>query len=80
MGMHIRYRSTIIFTCVIMHGTTRILHWISVTCLRGPRLLIACNVHVSWKYTCGSTRVEHNTHVHSISNSRGIEYYSLLQV
>ena len=47
-----------IFTCVISHGTTRILQCIPVTCLRGPRLLVACNVHVSWKYTRGSTRVK----------------------
>ena len=29
--------------------------------LRGPRLLVACNVHVSWKYTHGGTRVEVHT-------------------
>ena len=24
-------------------------------CLRGPRLLVSCNVHVLWEYTCGNT-------------------------
>ena len=47
-----------IFTSVILRGTTRILHCIPVTCLRGPHLLIACNVHVSWKYMRGSTCME----------------------
>ena len=44
-----------IFPCVILRGTTTILHCIPVTCLRGPRLFMSCNVHVSWKYTHGST-------------------------
>ena len=44
-----------ISTLVISHGTTKILQCIPVTCLHGPHLLVSCNVHVSWKYTHGST-------------------------
>ena len=51
-----------IFPHMILHGTTAILQCIPVTCLCGPRLLVSCNVHVSWKYTRGNTRlVEVNT-------------------
>ena len=46
-----------IFPHVILRGTTTILQCIPVTCLHGPRLLVSCNVHVSWKYTCGNTRL-----------------------
>ena len=54
-----------ILTHMIMHGTTRILHCVPVTCLHGPCLLIACNVHVSWKYMHRSTRMNGSTRVHS---------------
>ena len=46
-----------IYPCVIMHGTTWILHCIPVMCLRGTHLLLVWNVHVSWKYTRVSTRL-----------------------
>ena len=46
-----------IFTCVIMRGTTAILQCIPIACLRGPRLVVSCNVHVSWKLTRGSARL-----------------------
>ena len=46
-----------IFTRVITHGTTAILQCIPVACLRGPRLVVSCNVHVSWKLTRGSVRL-----------------------
>ena len=46
-----------IFTCVITRGTTAILQCIPVACLRGPRLVVSCNVHVSWKLTRGSVRL-----------------------
>ena len=59
-----------IFTRVITRGTTRILHCIPVTCLRRPRLLIACNVHVSWKYMRGSTHVE----AHAWKYTRGTKH------
>ena len=50
----LNYNFTI--TRVIMRGITRTLTCIPVTCLRGPRLLIAWNAHVSWY-----TRVEVST-------------------
>ena len=51
-----------IFPCVILCGTTSVLQCIHVTCLRVPRLLVSCNIHVSWKYMRGNTRlVEVNT-------------------
>ena len=40
-----------------MRGTTRKLRSY-IMWLREPRLLVACNVHVSWNYTTGSTRME----------------------
>ena len=46
-----------IFTRVITCGTTAILQCIPVACLRGPRLVVSCNVHVSWKLTRGSVRL-----------------------
>ena len=46
-----------IFTRVTTRGTTAILQCILVTCLRGPRLVVSCNVHVSWKLTRGSVRL-----------------------
>ena len=46
-----------IFTRVITRGTTAILQCIPVACLRGPRLVVSCNVHVSWKLTRGSVRL-----------------------
>ena len=46
-----------IFPRVILHGTTAILQCIPITCLRRPRLLVSCNVHVSWKYTRGNTHL-----------------------
>ena len=42
------------FTCVILHGITTILQCIPVMCLRGPRLLVSCNVHGSWQHICRS--------------------------
>ena len=48
-----------IFPRVILHGTMTILQRIPVMWLRGPRLLVSCNVHVLWKYTSrGSTCME----------------------
>ena len=52
----LNYNFTI--TRVITRGITRTITCIPVTCLRGPRLLIAWNVHVSWY-----TRVEVSTRV-----------------
>ena len=52
----LNYNFTI--TRVITRGITRTLTCIPVTCLRGPRLLIAWNAHVSWY-----TRVEVSTRV-----------------
>ena len=46
-----------IFTRVITRGTTAILQCIPVACLRGPRLVVSCNVHVSWKLTRGSVHL-----------------------
>ena len=42
------------FTCVILCGITTILQCIPVICLRGPRLLVSCNVHGSWQHICRS--------------------------
>ena len=42
------------FTCVILRGITTILQCIPVMCLRGPRLLVSCNVHGSWQHICRS--------------------------
>ena len=76
------------FTCVILRGITTILQCIPVMCLRGPRLLVSCNVHGSWQHICiskylvvaylrkftshGNTRVE--VHVLKVHNSHVITY------
>jgi len=53
-----------IFTCVYTRGTTRKLQCLPVTCLRGPRFLVACNAHVTCGNTCGTkfTRMEQSSH------------------
>ena len=66
-----------IFPQVILRGTTTILQCIPVTCLHGPRLLMSCNVHVSWKYTRGNTRlVEVNTWKCTSRGSTRVEVYA----
>ena len=66
-----------IFPCVILHGTTTILQCILVTCLRGPSLLVSCNVHVSWKCTHGNTRlVEVNVWKYMSHGSTRVEVYA----
>ena len=66
--MHNEIVATVLLNCnfifprMILRGTTAILQCIPITCLRGPRLLVSCNVHVLWKYMRGNTRlVEVNT-------------------
>ena len=66
----IPFNYNFIFTRVITRGTTRILHCIPVTFLHRPRLLTGCNVHVSWKYTRGSTRMK----AHVCKHTHGSTY------
>ena len=65
-----------IFPRVILRGTTTILQCIPITCLRGPRLLVSCNVHISWKYMRGSMHlVEVHVswkHTHGSTHMEGI--------
>ena len=56
--MNILYKYNFIFTGVISCGTMRKLPSFHVMWLRGPRLPVACNVHLLWNYTHGSTCVE----------------------
>ena len=53
-----------IFTRVYTRGTTTNLHPLPVTCLRGPRFLVAWNIHASCRNTRGITRYveEHGTY------------------
>ena len=46
--------SNFIFTRMILYGTTVILQCIPIMCLHVPRLLVSCNVHISWQHTRGS--------------------------
>ena len=50
----VQFNYNFIFTRMYTRGTTRKLHCIPVTCFRGPRFLVACNMHVScnlsWKH------------------------------
>ena len=65
----VMFNFNFIFTRMYMRGTMKLLHCIPITCLRGPRLLIACNMHVScnlhmWKYTHEYTRGSTCVHLH----------------
>ena len=53
-----------ISTRVYTRGTTTNLHPLPVTCLRGPRFLVAWNIHASCRNTRGITRYveEHGTY------------------
>ena len=55
-----------IFTCVNTRGITRNVHSIPVTCLRGPRFLVACVVY----FITGTTRVKQLLSLHSWNKPR----------
>ena len=55
-----------IFTRVNTRGTTRNIHSIPVTCLRGPRFLVACVVY----FITGTTRVKQLLSLHTWNRPR----------
>ena len=55
-----------IFTRVNTRGTTRNIHSIPVTCLRGPRFLVACVVY----FITGTTRVKQLLSLHAWNKPR----------
>ena len=55
-----------IFTRVNTRGTTRNVHSIPVTCLRGPRFLVACVVY----FITGTTRVKQLLSLHAWNKPR----------
>ena len=66
-GIEVRYTNHSFCATSITHmfnsGTTTVLQCIPVTCLRGPRLLVSGNVHVSWNYMRGKYTSRGSTHV-----------------
>ena len=70
----VQFKYNFIFTRVYMHGTTIKLHCIPITCLRGPRFLLACNMHVScnlsWKHTWNKINTRGTKHTCKILTHR----------